>query len=167
MKTIAILRHGEAVYGGDYDASRALTESGIINSRVAAKTLHDNFLAEGGLQAVFYSPFLRTQQTAEAVLAAFDDSLIIAEASNMLLGDNTPLNVCIWLETLPFDRILLVSHQPLVSCLVDWLVQGTDSFKLGGTNNYPFHPSSLAMLSADITAQGCANLLSFTHHPSR
>jgi hypothetical protein len=147
MKTIAILRHGEAVYGGDYDASRALTESGIINSRVAAKTLHDNFLAEGGLQAVFYSPFLRTQQTAEAVLAAFDDSLIIAEASNMLLGDNTPLNVCL--------------------CLVDWLVQGTDSFKLGGTNNYPFHPSSLAMLSADITAQGCANLLSFTHHPSR
>jgi len=167
MKTIAILRHGEAEFGGDYDASRELTQRGIVNSHSVASTLQDNFHAEGGLQAIFYSPFVRTQQTAETVLAAFDDSLIPSEASNALLGDNTPLTVCRWLEALPYDRILLVSHQPLVSCLVDWLVQGTDSFKLGGTNNYPFYPSSLALLSTNVVAQGCADLRSLIHHPSR
>ena len=169
MKSIAILRHGEAVFGGDYDASRALTERGIQYSRAAATTLRDKFSSVGGLQAIFYSPFVRTQQTAETVheiLAAQDERPIHLEATHSLLGDNTPLTVCRWLDTIPYERILLVSHQPLVSCLVDWLVQGSDSFKFGGANNYPFHPSSLAMLSADITAQGCANLLSLTHHPS-
>ena len=170
MKTIGILRHGEAEFGADYDARRKLTENGILGSRAAAETLHQQFLALGGLEAIFYSPFVRTQQTAETVLAALadvDTRPILLSANNALLGDNTQLNVCQWLDTLPYERILLISHQPLVACLVDWLVQGVDSFKLGGANNFPFYPSSLAMLSAEIPAQGCADLLSLTHHSNR
>ena len=170
MKTIAILRHGEAEFGADYDAGRELTDIGIQDCCAAAKTLDDQFSKIGGIEAIFYSPFVRTQQTADTVidaLAAFDSRPIHVSANKALLGDNTPLAVCQWLDTLPYERIVLISHQPLVSCLVDWLVQGVDSFKLGGANNFPFYPSSLAILSAEVPGQGCAELLSLTHHYSR
>lgn len=167
MKTIVILRHGEAEYGGDADASRILTNNGIRYSRAVANTLHNGL--EEGLDAIFYSPFVRTQQTAKTVLetlSGLNNQVIHLAANSNLLGDNTPHSVCRWLDTLPYERILLVSHQPLVSCLVDWMVQGTDSFRLGGTDNFPFFPSSLAVLSCDIIAQGCAELNSLTHHPA-
>ena len=166
MKTIAILRHGEAEYGGDADASRILTDNGISNSHAAATTLN-NRITEG-LDAIFYSPFVRTHQTAKIVhasLTAQNNRDITLAANHHLLGDSSPYPVCQWLDTLPYERMLLVSHQPLVSCLADWMVQGVNSFKLGGADNYPFFPSSLAILSADIIAQGCAELNSLSHHP--
>lgn len=166
MKTIAILRHGEAEYGGDADASRILTDFGASNSYAAATTLSKSI--DGGLDAIFYSPFVRTQQTAKIVhesLTGQNNSNIALAANNHLLGGSAPHSVCQWLDTLPYERILLISHQPLVSCLVDWMVQGVDSFKLGGADNYPFFPSSLAILSVDVIAQGCAELNSLSHHP--
>ena len=54
MKTIAILRHGEAELGADYDAGRKLTDIGIQGSYAAAKTLFDQFLTIGGIEAIFY-----------------------------------------------------------------------------------------------------------------
>lgn len=170
MRTIAILRHGEAEYGLDDDASRVLTDNGIHNSYEAAKTLHKALSLNGNsLDAIFYSPFTRTQQTAKAVfdtLALLNNKAIHLAPNNHLLGDNIPHRVCHWLDLLPYKNVLLISHQPLVSCLLDWMVQGTDSFKLGGTDNFPFFPSSLAITTAEVIAQGCAELDSLSHHPA-
>lgn len=176
MRTIAILRHGEAEYGLDDDASRVLTDNGIQYSCEAAKTLHQALLLKGkSLDAIFYSPFTRTRQTANAVsetLASLDvqdvkdDSAIYLAPNNHLIGDNIPHMVCRWVDSLPYENVLLISHQPLVSCLLDWMVQGADSFKLGGTDNFPFSPSSLAITHAEVIAQGCAELDSLLHHPA-
>lgn len=170
MKTIAILRHGEAEFAGNSDAGRVLTLRGIRNSQVAAETLVaylSSQAPEMGLDAVFYSPFVRTHQTADAALKILNtrsDHPIYFSAEKTLLGDNTPHAVCRWLDTLPYERILLISHEPLVSCLVDWLIQGSSASSSNGVDNHPFFPSSLAILSAEVISQGCAELVSMTHH---
>ena len=138
--------------------------------------MHKALLLKGkGLDAIFYSPFTRTQQTAKAVsdtlaslngLDVEDGCAIHLAPNNHLLGDNIPHMVCKWLDSLPYETVLLISHQPLVSCLLDWVVQGADSFKLGGTDNFPFSPSSLAIMHAEVIAQGCAELDSLLHHPA-
>ncbi|MDB2409440.1 histidine phosphatase family protein [Pseudomonadales bacterium] len=170
MKTIAILRHGEAEFAGNSDAGRVLTPRGMRNSQVAAETLAAHLssqVSEMGPDAVFYSPFVRTHQTADAVLKILNtrsDHPIYFAAEKALLGDNTPHAVCQWLDTLPYERILLISHEPLVSGLVEWLVQGSSSASSNGVDSHPFFPSSLAILSAEVVSQGCAELVSMTHH---
>lgn len=170
MKTLAILRHGEAEFAGNSDAGRVLTPRGMRNSQVAAETLAAYLSSQVpamGLDAVFFSPFVRTHQTADAALKILNtrsDHPIYFAAEKALLGDNTPDAVCRWLDTLPYERILLISHEPLVSCLVDWFVQGVGASSSKGVDNPPFFPSSLAILSTEFVGQGCAELVSMTHH---
>lgn len=166
MKYIAVLRHGEAEPSKRSDAERALTDKGILYSRAAAKTLHQQFETLGGLDAIYHSPFKRTTQTAHAVLATLESltsSQIAIAPDPALLGENTPQSVCEWLDKIPHKNILLVSHQPLVSECLDWMI---DANAASASSHYAFYPSSLAVLQTEHSERGCAELLSLNHHPA-
>jgi phosphohistidine phosphatase len=88
-----VLRHGEAHHQAPTDAERELTEAG--RAEVLRSAAHLQGLA---LDAIYASPYVRAQQTAELVRDA--------------LGHGEPIKL---------ENILLVSHQPLVSTLLGLL----------------------------------------------
>lgn len=172
IKTISILRHGEAEPMCREDAQRGLTDKGLSYSRAAGSSIEQHYQAIGGVDAIFYSPFKRTTQTAQAVrevLASSAESALsaplVCEPATALLGDNTPQNVCEWLDSFAFSHIVLVSHQPLVSNCLDWMINGNDSQRFGESGGYPFYPSTLAVLKTEVIAAGCFELETLVHHP--
>lgn len=169
MKILAILRHGEAepFIGSGGDAQRALTNNGQLMSRAAGNTIKTLFDQHGGLEAIYHSPFLRTTETAAAVhevLAGPSDQSCRIEATDALLGDNKVKRVCDWLDTVSEQRVLLVSHQPLVSYLLSYLLQGESGNAAGREHNHAFYPASLAALSTEFIGPGCASLIASHHH---
>lgn len=112
-----IMRHGQAETFGNADALRPLTEQGKLEVAVMAK-----WLQNAGIEFdhLFVSPFLRAQQTAEILLAALNISLpqttldlIIPEGNARKVHDYID-GVC---SVERFDKLLIVSHMPLVSFL--------------------------------------------------
>ena len=171
IKTISILRHGEAEPMCRDDAQRALTNKGLLHSRAAGSSIERYYQACGAVDAVFYSPFERTRQTAQVVrevLAStnsYASTPLICESVTALLGDNKPQSVCQWLDTLTYNNIVLISHQPLVSNCLDWMIDGKDAQLFGDAGRYPFYPSTLAVLSCEVIAAGCFQLEALLHHP--
>lgn len=169
MKIIGILRHGEAepfvAAGGD--AQRALTNSGQLMSRAAGNTIKSVFDHHGGLDAIYHSPFVRTTETANAVhdvqVHGAEQSCQIA-ATDALLGDNAVKRVCDWLDGISEQRVLLVSHQPLVSYLLSYLLHGESGAATGRAAEHAFYPASLAVLSTEFIGPGCASLIASHHH---
>lgn len=177
MKTLGILRHGEAeslalVAGAKpgSDAERALTNKGLLNSRAAALTIKQQFVPLGGLEAIYYSPFKRTTETAIAVsevLQAEQMPVPVVETCDSLLGDNRVERLCSWLEErleqMAQQRVLLVSHQPLVSNCLEYLLTGNKA-NTGLASSQPFYPTTLAVLQTEVVAAGCAELHDIQHH---
>jgi phosphohistidine phosphatase len=118
---LTIMRHGEAGSAVS-DRQRELTATGISNVRAAATHLAQ-FCAERSLPApgtVVCSTWKRTRQTAELVRQAL--SMGAVDTLDALLPGGTPFAVdtalpALWEES---SHLLLVSHQPLVSRLVDY-----------------------------------------------
>ena len=171
LKTIAIMRHGEAVSHAASDRERELTHRGKQGCIAAATNLRD--LLDGQrIDAIYHSPFIRTTQTANIVLqqsptlwswSGGEDNI---SACEQLIGSHTPDQVCDWLYSLDQQsdpeldqRLLLVSHQPLVSNLLSWLLEG--DLKHG--HQYPMSPASLAVVDAEVFDQGCGRLRSLVH----
>ncbi|SBS31442.1 Phosphohistidine phosphatase SixA [Marinomonas aquimarina] len=117
-KRLYILRHGNAEpFGYDQDAQRALTEQGYDEVRSTA----EQFAArDEGFDAIFVSPYLRAQQTASEFI-----KVLGTQTSPQTLDSITPsgkeLDVALWLHDLPYDSVLLVTHQPFAYQLVDML----------------------------------------------
>lgn len=141
---LLILRHGEAEPMQIDDAARQLTESGraqvagICESRVEALS---------SVRAIWASPFVRTRQTAEIVADKFG---LEVKTEPLLIGDTSPHQVLDRLQQASDFPLLLVSHQPLVGSLVNGLC--------GTGNRHPLGTASLACLSAEVWADGCAEL---------
>ncbi len=112
-----IMRHGQAETFGNDDASRPLTEEGKLEVAVMAKWLHST---EIEFDHLFVSPFLRAQQTAKILLAALNISLpqttlgLITPEGNAQKVHDYIDGVC---SVERFDKLLIVSHMPLVSFL--------------------------------------------------
>lgn len=177
---ITLLRHGQAepfASASRSDSGRQLTQHGEETSRAAADTLSafSQRYNVGGVQAgrawrVYHSPFDRTTQTANLFADRLKqhDAMRVGcvDPSTALLGDNTPAACSQWLESRvssgTTDYLVLVTHQPLVSLLCAWLVDGGTAAPL--VSSYPFYPSSLAVLECEMIGQGCARLLSLDHH---
>lgn len=124
---LLIMRHGEAEPYTDSltDRQRMLTSYGQIQAEHAAKSL---VAAPPDLMLV--SPFVRTQQTAEIVR----NTLLSELQCNPQDETQIPQQTCDWLQSeapvaeavkalqaFPEGRLLLVSHMPLVSLLVNYL----------------------------------------------
>ncbi|MBF6033434.1 phosphohistidine phosphatase SixA [Pseudomonas sp. P155] len=112
-----VLRHGEAVrYGSCPDSERELTEHGrkeVLNSAA--------HLIGQPLTAIYASPYLRAQQTAQIVREAlgFEPEIRTVE---WLTPEVDPDKVTDQLVSV--SNVLLVSHNPLVGNLLSYLQHG-------------------------------------------
>ncbi|MDX9677068.1 phosphohistidine phosphatase SixA [Pseudomonas zeae] len=112
-----VLRHGEAVpYGSCPDSERELTDHGrkeVLNSAA--------HLIGQPLTAIYASPYLRAQQTAQIVREAlgFEPEIRTVE---WLTPETDPDKVTDQLVSV--SNVLLVSHNPLVGNLLSYLQHG-------------------------------------------
>ncbi|MEJ6475262.1 phosphohistidine phosphatase SixA [Pseudoalteromonas piscicida] len=124
MKTILIMRHGEAQPVQADDASRALTEQGVDQAKAMGEWLKQYFR----IDAALVSPFVRAQQTAEQVLALQSPQFI--ETCPDIVPSGSASTAIDYLETLismhpEHQTWIMVAHMPIVSYLVDRLCPDT------------------------------------------
>lgn len=159
---VTIWRHGSAEEGAN-DRLRNLTSSGrddvgygCRQFQLACKQRNIAPLA-----SILYSPWVRTTQTAQIIASAFSGARIAPE--NALRPGSVLPAVDTLLSALALDSAMrhavLVSHQPLVSQLVDhWL---------GDADRVPsLPPGGLVTLSFDVVAPACATLLFWSFPPA-
>lgn len=142
---IFILRHGEAQLFADTDADRALNSIGYqqtVDILTASATEMSN------VTRIVASPYVRAQQTAS--LAANLLSLPV-ETSPLLVPGGELTAVAGLLELHTEETLLLVSHQPLVGNLVNWLCGLAPGRHSMGT-------SALACIDTDVVAGSCGEL---------
>ncbi|HHS7808792.1 phosphohistidine phosphatase SixA [Pseudomonas putida] len=112
-----VLRHGEAVpYGSCPDSERELTEHG----RKEALSSAANLIGQP-LTAIYASPYLRAQQTAQIVREALGFEPEIRTVG-WLTPESDPDKVADQLVSV--SDVLLVSHNPLVGNLLSYLQHG-------------------------------------------
>ena len=112
-----VLRHGEAEpYGQRPDSERALTAHGREEVLRSAAELMGR-----PITAIYASPYLRAQQTAEIVRTALGFAPDIRTVE-WLTPDNRPQAVAEQLVSV--DHALLVSHNPLLGSLSGLLLHG-------------------------------------------
>lgn len=123
---VFIMRHGEAESLRLDDKSRQLTDDGRTQVTRAAKWLQEEWCHDGKVDLALVSPYRRARQTYDML------SLDILATKMEIFSDITPdgeaQNVHEYLDARlamskardqNLKRILLVSHMPLVSYLVD------------------------------------------------
>lgn len=163
MMKIAIMRHGEAEQLAASDRERPLTDFGFSSCRQVSDYLTSHFNGDNAIKTIYHSPYLRTTQTAQQVgsgMQAAVDTDICFRPSDALLGGNKVEDVVDWMQSANCSNCLLVTHQPLVSRLLAWLIDGAEQNAYG---QYPMQPASVAVLEFDIVARGCMNLLDLSH----
>lgn len=141
---LLILRHGKAEPMVGDDAARQLTEQGRAHVAHVCELRASELAA---VRAIWASPFVRAQQTAEVVAERLGLPVI---TTPVLIGDTAPQEVLDVLQQVEEFPLLLVSHQPLVGSLVNGLCGSGGAYSMG--------TSSLACLSAEVWANGCADL---------
>lgn len=151
---LTIWRHGEAGRAAA-DRLRELTDQGYDDIGFGCRQFHAT-LETRGLPApdeILFSPWTRTAQTAQVLAAAFTHAhttelfalrpgatVQAVEAAIVAATDNAS------------RHIVLVTHQPLVSELVDHF--------LGAGNAVPaLTPGGFASLELGLPAPACATLL--------
>ena len=147
---IVIMRHGQAESQAATDFDRALTIQGIEQASAAGGCLSGLGLS---FDQAWVSPYLRTQQTADQVLAQLSVSKRLSV--DLLVPETHPMDLINALAEQPGENLLLVSHQPLVSSLVS---------SLAGIH-VPMSPASMALLETPVAAAGCAELQWLRHAP--
>ena len=146
-----VLRHGEAVPHGSrpHDSERELTEHGrkeVLSS--AAKLIGQP------LTAIYASPYLRAQQTAQLVREAlgFEPEIRTVE---WLTPDTDPDKEAE--QMVAVSDVLLVSHNPLVGNLLSYLQHGA------GHPPERVSTAGLAELKGDELLVGSMKLDSIKH----
>ncbi|CCO44344.1 putative phosphohistidine phosphatase SixA [Vibrio nigripulchritudo SOn1] len=114
---IFIMRHGEAETFADSDAERALTSRGVNQSVLVAKACAEQ--GESEMSKVLVSPYLRAQQTWNAIQQYFktSDQETCKDITPYGKSDDVFEYVCALAVTQALDSVLLVSHLPLVGYL--------------------------------------------------
>ena len=120
---LLVMRHGEAENYASNDAARNLTARGIAECQSAGRWLQANLQC---VDLALVSPFVRAQQSA----AALADSVPIKDRQDC--PDLVPAGDAQWVndyvdalltEQQELRSLLLVSHMPIVSALVDRFCQ--------------------------------------------
>ena len=122
---IYIMRHGEAENFAASDAERPLTARGIAQSQQMAVLLASHL--EGELDQVWVSPYLRAQQTWQAMVETLPTATQVSS-----VDDITPYGeaetvadyIQATIEEQQPQSLLLISHLPLVGYLTSELVAG-------------------------------------------
>lgn len=143
-----VLRHGEAATTAASDSERPLTDTGANQtSQVVQRRLGHL----SGLEAVFSSPKLRAVQTAEIVRKLLTSTPAITTTE--LIKPNADLAALgNLMDQFTGNReVMLVSHQPFVGELIDYLTDKPGTGTLMRT-------SCLACLDVITYSRGCATL---------
>ena len=159
---VTIWRHGQAA-SGPIDRMRELTGDGEDDVGFGCHQFHDICHARGLAHPdlVLHSPWVRASQTADIIATAFTHANM--KPLPALQPGSTPRTVDAALAELqaaaePAGHVLLVSHQPLVSRLVDHY--------LGDPGQVPgLSPGALACLELEVAARGCGQLLFWAFPP--
>ncbi|MCG8672819.1 MAG: phosphohistidine phosphatase SixA [Pseudomonadales bacterium] len=150
--TLYVVRHGHAVMHADTDAERPLSDIGQKEAVLAAQhlksVLPDVFLA---------SPYLRAQQTAHIIHESAGITTPITTESGITPDDHPTAVAEILAAQGDNKTILMVSHNPLVSALVSWLLDG--HFQ----GPYVMGTASVACLEAELIGAGTATLKWLKH----
>lgn len=152
---LTIWRHGEAEDAVD-DRLRELTVTGRDDIGFGCSQFHRACELRGiyPFTTVLHSPWVRTTQTAQIITIAFNPSVVRAE--NALRPDGRVAAVDAALAECDSDstdqHIALVSHQPLVTYLVDHYLAEPGRVP-------PLPPGGLVTFSLDVVAPACAELL--------
>jgi phosphohistidine phosphatase len=145
-----VLRHGEAEpYGTRPDSERALTDHGRKEVLSSAARLMGQ-----PLTAIYASPYLRAQQTAQLVREALGFEPEIRTV-DWLTPDTDPDKVAEQLVSV--SNVLLVSHNPLVGHLLSYLQHGA------GHPPEKVSTAGLAELKGDELLIGSMKLDSIKH----
>ena len=159
---VTIWRHGTAEEGVN-DRLRKLTSTGRDDVGFGSRQFEHacKLKSIAPLTTILHSPWVRTTQTADIIASAFSAARITPESA---LRPGSPLSaVDGLLSSLSADsavqHAVLVSHQPLVSQLVDhWL---------GDAGRVPsLPPGGLVTLSFDVAVPACATLLFWSFPPA-
>ncbi|MBJ2127397.1 phosphohistidine phosphatase SixA [Alteromonas sp. IB21] len=123
-----IMRHGEAEAPRLDDKSRQLTPLGREQAKSAALWLRDQYCEKGVVDLALVSPYRRAKQTHDMV--SLDIIADKVESYEDIVPDGSPRLVSDYIDALlhaavnskkPIKKLLVVSHMPLVSYLVDEL----------------------------------------------
>jgi len=154
---VYIMRHGEAQHLSDMtmdDAQRPLTKQGQLEATMMGKWLANMQIT---LDDVFVSPYLRAQQTCSQVIAQLSNEYEkknnnVKEINPKTIDFITPSGNAkqvhdyldgIFTETINKKAVLIVSHMPLVSYLVE---------ELTSSANAPlFSTAAIAQIDYDIS----------------
>jgi phosphohistidine phosphatase len=153
---LTIWRHGEAA-DAPSDYERELTASGREDLHKGVLCLQDACSVRGLSDPthVFYSPWVRTAATASIIgnvvrEAQLESADALAPGVDLASVDTLLEGPC--LSGAQDDHVLLVSHQPLVSRLIDHY--------LGGRGRVPpLSPAGFCTLLLSTPGAGCAELL--------
>jgi phosphohistidine phosphatase len=141
---IFIMRHGEAGHIAFSDAERELTERGIRQSQAVARAVVSQGFGE--IEQVLVSPYIRAQQTWDAI----KPELTVAESATY--DEITPYGdaedvfhyVSALAQTKNLSSLMLISHLPLVGYLTAEFVKGMTPpmFPTSGLVCLEFDPES-------------------------
>lgn len=152
---LIVMRHGEAEgFTVNGDAQRNLTHFGNHQALVAGKILVDTGVA---IDELWVSPYNRAQQTAAAVMT----SLPVPETKTLpgLTPDSSVNAVADLIARTDIDKLMIVSHQPLVGELIA---------SLSGVSRYAvpmMATASMVLLEAEDVLPGCFNIVWQRHSP--
>ncbi|MFF7708389.1 histidine phosphatase family protein [Pseudomonas sp. NPDC007930] len=146
-----VLRHGEAQAQALTDAQRRLTPRGREQALQSAGRLLGVPLA-----GILASPYARAQETALLVRQALGGELSLNTVP-WLTPDSDPAATLLGLDEHGPGDWLLVSHQPLVGCLLGWLERGERAAL------HPMGTASLAELEGEGALAGLMTLRSLYH----
>lgn len=113
---IFILRHGQAEPYRAEDETRKLVEKGVEDVK---RVVQEALVELSRVERVLSSPYIRARETATAALPYLPVSDF--DLHDWLEPSASPAIAIAQLEKLPSSAVLLVSHQPLVSKLIEAL----------------------------------------------
>ena len=147
--TVYFLRHGIAERqspGGD--RARKLTQEGKAELRRVFGFVKR---AKVKPEMVLSSPYIRATETARIAMQelGLDESLSLADA---LVPESTPANLWNEVRTLGADSVLLVSHEPLLSATVAWVLGSSKEL-------VHFPPAGLVAIEFESTGANPAGML--------
>ncbi|GGM26904.1 phosphohistidine phosphatase SixA [Pseudomonas asuensis] len=146
-----LLRHGEAEPRAEGDEFRPLTAKGRDEVRRSAARLLGK-----GIDAIYASPYVRAQQTAELVkeVLAYKEPIVTLP---WITPDDDVSKAIDHLDSLSGRNILLATHNPFVSDLAGFLVYGNRQQPLSMATG------SLAVLEGELPIAGAMELIELFH----
>lgn len=159
---LTIWRHGEAA-SAVTDRMRELTARGVEDINVGSEQFK-HLCVDRNIplpEQIFYSEWVRTAQTANIVGKTLNGAAV--ESSSALIPGRQPVDVESdishrYSEAAP-EHLMLISHQPLVSWLVDYFI-GSRGYVPG------LVPGGLATLRMDHPGPDLAQLVFCTQPPA-